>query len=426
MKRYIALLLALIFLLCACNTAQSNNSDTNVADPDIDNSNNGGAENDNDSSDDNQDQNTEKTDMTTAYKDIVCRTPDAYTSKYFLCKDSNYNIRIPLPSDWSLHRESNQKTAIKRDGIEIGWIRLGKDVGVKGWESVKHTQFDSSSLLAAYDIEYLTTSNEPKYRYRMTYTFDDTHGEQTITFAVNFDEICPALRHKMMTEWKKEKISSESNIGLLSDIDRSRPVAFIGNSFIWTSQVANIFSEMISSNGKSLAVDTFEYGGAQIYNFARNPELLKELESGKYGTVFLCGFYGKYTNEDLLTIIKACRQGNTRLVAFPAHNERQTSIDSARAYARGLTFLDWKAEIDMLIALGVNPLDMYVQDANNHSTPLAGYVGAHMVYRAIFGEIPTGTLVGEVKTSYARAKLGDYVRLGFTYPEGTANSIKLG
>ena len=80
----------------------------------------------------------------------------------------------------------------------------------------------------------------------------------------------------------------------------------------------------------------------------------------------------------------------------------------------------------MLIALGVNPLDMYVQDANNHSTPLAGYVGAHMVYRAIFGEIPTGTLVGEVKTSYARAKLGDYVRLGFTYPEGTANSIKLG
>ena len=87
------------------------------------------------------------------------------------------------------------------------WIRLGKDAGVKGWESVKHTEFDSSSLLAAYDIEYLTTSSEPKYRYRMTYTFDDTHGEQIITVAVNFDEICPTLRHKMMTEWKKEKIS---------------------------------------------------------------------------------------------------------------------------------------------------------------------------------------------------------------------------
>ena len=414
MKRCISLLLALIFLLCACNThtpndnASNSSSDTNNGDVPADSE-----------YDDNADE------MAKAYKDIVCRVPEMYSSQSFLCKDSHFLLRITFPSDWKFEKAQNGKTSIKRDGNEIGWVRSGKDIGLNGWKSVKHAEFKYSSMVTAYDIEYLTTSSEPKFRYRLTYTYNDVSDKQVINIAVDFAEICPKLRNKMLTEWSNTRISSEPNMNLLSDIDKSRAVAFIGNSFIWTSEVANIFSEMLTVNRKNLPVRTFEYGGAQIYNFARNQTLLSELRSGEYGTVFLCGFYGKYKNEDLQIIIDACKQGNAKLVAFPAHNETPSSIESAKAYAKDLTFLNWKDEIDMLITDGVNASDMYVNDAHNHSTPLAGYVGAHMVYRAIYGEVPKGTLSGVVSTSYAKSKLGDYTRLGYIYTRNIVEAIRL-
>ena len=50
--------------------------------------------------------------------------------------------------------------------------------------------------------------------------------------------------------------------------------------------------------------------------------------------------------------------------------------------------LSWKEEIDALISGGVRYDDMCMNDMHQHSTPLAGYVGAHLIYRNLFDKIP--------------------------------------
>jgi len=53
-----------------------------------------------------------------------------------------------------------------------------------------------------------------------------------------------------------------------------------------------------------------------------------------------------------------------------------------------------------------------INDEHLHSTPLAGVVGAHMIYRAVFGEVPPKTNFSEVSYSHITAKLDDYYTTG--------------
>ncbi len=43
---------------------------------------------------------------------------------------------------------------------------------------------------------------------------------------------------------------------------------------------------------------------------------------------------------------------------------------------------------DELLDFGVDKWDMCIDDYHKHSKPLAGYVGAHMICRAVYGEAP--------------------------------------
>ena len=73
--------------------------------------------------------------------------------------------------------------------------------------------------------------------------------------------------------------------------------------------------------------------------------------------------------------------------------------------------LDWKAEVDNLISTGINVSNFCIPDAHNHSTPLAGYIGAHMIYRAVFGEIPQTTEFTYVTNEQINL-LGEYSTTG--------------
>ena len=53
-----------------------------------------------------------------------------------------------------------------------------------------------------------------------------------------------------------------------------------------------------------------------------------------------------------------------------------------------------------------------MDDYYDHSKPLAGYVGAHMIYRAMYGEIPTAKMTSSISQSYVDSILGNYVSSG--------------
>ena len=63
-----------------------------------------------------------------------------------------------------------------------------------------------------------------------------------------------------------------------------------------------------------------------------------------------------------------------------------------------------------------------MNDSVYHSKPLAGYIGAHMIYRAVFGELPQGRLSQTIPQDYVDQMLGDYVTTGITY---NANSVSI-
>jgi hypothetical protein len=101
-------------------------------------------------------------------------------------------------------------------------------------------------------------------------------------------------------------------------------------------------------------------------------------------------------------------------VLFPAHNENRDVIRAVSAAYPELLLLDWKYEIDALaVEKGLSKWDFCVDDAHDHSTESAGYVGAAMIYRALYNEMPNARLSMTVSQAYIDALLGDYVTTGY-------------
>ena len=350
------------------------------------------------------------------YTELECRIPESYSSQTFSYTGKRLAISIPQPSDWSFENNPNGGFDVMRDGGKIGTVSREGD-GNDDWISVKKKIVANDTYSVKYSIQKsLVTADTFRYSIEISYTEDLV--DMSMTLQISYEEICEDYLEMLCYETLITSLTTEPNIGVLSDIPKNRPVVFIGNSFIGSSQVATIFKEMLRAEGKSLTVMTRAYGGAQLEDYANNYSLINEIKNGEFGTVFLCGFYG-YSKTDMQKIVDACEQGNATLAIFPAHNEYTSSINLAQKHFPDIVCINWKAEIDTLIENVVDPLDMYIEDAHHHSTTLAGYVGAQMVYRAIFGEIPTETLSETISTSYVKSKLGSYVRRGFIYTSST-------
>ena len=80
----------------------------------------------------------------------------------------------------------------------------------------------------------------------------------------------------------------------------------------------------------------------------------------------------------------------------------------------------------MLLDTGIPWSAFCIDDQHKHSTPLAGYVGAHMIYRSMFSEMPPsiGTSVYGYSQAYIESYLGDYVTMGGV-PNFPANEVYL-
>ena len=116
----------------------------------------------------------------------------------------------------------------------------------------------------------------------------------------------------------------------------------------------------------------------------------------------------------LIQDAKACKKSRTKLIIFPAHNEGSKLASIAQQRCEGTYLLDWREEIDELIAVGRSKWYFCINDSHLHSTALAGYVGAHMIYRAIYSEVPEGKMKDSINYKDIQSVLGDYVNTANT------------
>lgn len=198
-------------------------------------------------------------------------------------------------------------------------------------------------------------------------------------------------------------------IPAISPENDSKKILILGNSFVNSSQIGDFLNNMLEQVDSEYSAVAISQGYATVSTYSYDAELMAEISAGEYCYVFQCGFYSMAEPSEFERIKQACADSSTGIIAFPAHNENADvigNIDKTEC-------LSWKEEIDALISGGVRYDDMCMNDMHQHSTPLAGYVGAHLIYRNLFDKIPPelGDGAPLTKTEVAE-KLGDYVQTG--------------
>jgi len=214
--------------------------------------------------------------------------------------------------------------------------------------------------------------------------------------------------HEFNIVHEKQEFTTDDRLGDLSHVGEGN-IAVFGNSFIWTSKICEIFNEISEDNGQTTQLLDYSHRYIDLFS----SEGVAALKEEGITTVLICGFYSADMLNDIFTIYNQCDIVGIELVIFPAHNENRMLLNGVSVKYPDFYVLDWKAEIDMLIESGIDRWDMCVDDQHDHSTTLAGYVGAHMIYRAVFGEIPDSTKLSDtIAYSYIKTKLGNYVETG--------------
>ena len=237
---------------------------------------------------------------------------------------------------------------------------------------------------------------------------------RTLHLTVNYRELDRYAVNKLCYAFSAQKSSTTPNTAnKLSDsvIERGARIAILGNSFISTSKIGASLRDMLEYRHY---VEDISIGYATVSKtYSVDYSLLQDIADGSYDAVFICGFYSADDATALEEVVRYCGYSDTKLFIFPAHNENETVRESAVSqYNRDVGFIDWKGEIDLLIGNGASRSDFCINDQHQHSTPLAGYVGANMIYRTLFGEVPTADVYTAISQSEVEDKLGDYVNTG--------------
>lgn len=346
----------------------------------------------------------------TPYWELECRTIKERADFHFDL-GSHYDISLSFSKDWKLEKSS--------DGTSFDIIREGKSIGklAKGnlasddWKEEKTVSRTIDPTLSTKRIiEKKGEGSEAEYRYRFEYTCTPTATPVALSLCLNYVELDANAADRL---YKSPKISAPTTVndGMLSNV-KDGNYLILGNSFIGSSNIGELLSDMFSLNNKNVSFNAVSRGYAQVGTYTSDAAMMSSIESGQYDAVFICGFYANAEATNLVKLETACKKSNTELIIFPAHNEFEEPIKLARNKCPDLKFLNWKGELDMLIASGVDKWALCVNDEHLHSTEYAGLIGAHMIYRAIYGEIPTIDGMYSINVDSAKSLFGEYLTSG--------------
>ncbi len=341
-----------------------------------------------------------------AYKDIECIKVTNLKEVSFTTQSGKVMISVNIPADWTLKTTDSGYDILKGSKV-IGNVNniMGSNY-TDQTVNVYQKEITSRGMTITNYVNRDGVENQYRYTRTLWYNYDESRKSKSVVLSFDYNEADSAAIHKMVSRANKV-LAPQKNMGVLKSSDQKPKILILGNSFVGTSNIGEILESMC---GTKADVEAVSIGMATTTTFVQNGYPQK-IRSGNYSVVFMCGLYNTDAYKDFEKIVEACKDSDTKLAIFPAHNENRGEIDNAAIKYTYATLIDWKAEIDALIANGVAESFMCVNDSHNHSTPLAGYVGAHMIYRAVFGENPTVTSVPEVTSAQIRL-LGNYSTTG--------------
>ncbi len=352
-----------------------------------------------------------------SYKNIACATVSAFREVSFFVSNSRTQIHIMFPEHWTLE-ENDKGYSILQASKVIGSVTVSDAVGAEAPENVHSEEMMMSGVNITNRIDRIASEGETMYIRTLSYRYTEAESNsRTLTVTMPYQQIDDEAVRTMMIK-AKIHTSTEPKMGVLPLADNRKSVLILGNSFVASSKVGSILQKMC---GTSLLVEAQSRAYARVTTYVQDESVMNRIRSGDYAAVILCGLYDSESLVNLEHMVNACASSNTKLAIFPAHNENRSMIGPASAMYSSAVLLDWKAEIDSLISRGIDQTHFCVVDSHKHSTPLAGYVGAHMIYRAIFGKVPAETSYSEVSRSEI-ARLGEYTSTGsvsFSKPDST-------
>ena len=310
----------------------------------------------------------------TSYEDIICKEASGYNSINLVANKSKTVLNISIPNNWSIIK-NNTGYKVMASSKEIGNISFEVNIPNEA-EKLFNSKFTSLDI----DITHTIYSLNEQYWRKINFDYNN----ENIALNVLYSEIDSSSIFELLTEAKLLRASTEPNFNLINIGSRNK-ILILGNSFIATSNIGDLLSDMCNGNA---FIDARSRGNANVATFTGDGYTLNEIRSGNYAALFMCGFYSLNAVNEFEKIINACNASGTKIVIFPAHNESREAINSAIRKYNNTILLDWKAEIDALIESGISKSYFCRDDSVSHSTPLAGYVGAHMIYRAIYGKVP--------------------------------------
>lgn len=399
MKKTTILLITILLLLCSCSKAINNGSNTDTTESIYDVTN--------EETEPSEDTFHEET---KAKDDPKPRPSSSYKIKHFAFRDDNTLLKIKHPSYWSF-KKADYGYNIICDGEFSGYLIGEPADDLSDWTILSTETHSTKGILIKKHVEQ--KSNRKEYRFRYVYEYNENSNTRFVTLTVNFSDLDETNEKRLYTDIVTVNKLINNTMGVLSG-DNTEPssILILGNSFINTSDIGDVLSELLKNNEKNCNVEAISTGYARVGTYTSDPYMLANIRVGNYDMIFICGLYAKSEVDNLGILKEACDYSATELVIFPAHNESEDAITFAKDQYPSIFCLNWKAELDALIDLGTNRWDLYYDDDHKHSTPLAGYVGAHMIYRAIYNELPTEPMKHILTQSYIDNILGDYAYNG--------------
>ena len=352
----------------------------------------------------------EEVEIDDGYLDIETVTVGAFRKHTLIFPGIALDTTLPLA--WSFSEDSPGEYTVCRDGRVIGSFVSGAH-HTEGWKTVATDSFDTEDVLIATAIERLDVGDASTYRHVLQFAAQED-PTRSATLCVSYEQLDTSAFYRIWRETALSSLSGTPNYGALWEVEEGDTILILGNSFVGTSAVGRILSQMCEDAPYRIEVKAISRGYAEVSTYVADPVLVQEIKDGAYGCVFICGFYDSGEIESLRDLMAACEASGSPLVLFPAHNESSDVINQATNVSEALYYLPWKSEINALIESGVDYWDMCINDVHKHSTPLAGYVGAHMIYRAIFDESPSAVSVEGVISAYEIEEIlgSTYIRTG--------------
>ncbi len=366
------------------------------------------------------------------YSGIACRSVSASAFKSIRIKNSQKGVALELkiPSDWELSESGEKSYNILRSGKVIGTVSTTEPPNPNE-EFEYSSDINVDNKVGKYrQIDWRYQNGEGNFYRAFNFIDFPQIAYYEVYFQINYAELDKAAADTLFESAAMSSTIGNAPIAPLPQNSKSKEILILGNSFIGSSQIGLILNEMLAKANSEYTVKTVSIGGAYTGTFYEDEALVSDIRNGKYCYVFQCGLYSSLAVSTFAPLKELYDEAGVPVVFFPAHNENQSAINSALQQYYDVPILSWKGELDALIKSGISRDTFCQNDYYGHSKAIAGYVGAHMIFRTLFGKMPTDE-VTSVKKDYIRSTLSDYVDTGVvpgTTPKevfvGTEYSIK--